>query len=35
MNQLRDPLLQHVPPPPAQRADDFGQVVRSTVLSDF
>ena len=34
MNQLRDPLLRKGLAPAAQ-PDDFGQVVRSTVLADF
>jgi citrate lyase beta subunit len=34
MNQLRDPL-RRATTAPSPRADDFGQVVRSTVLSDF
>ena len=34
MNQLRDPLLRKTLSPAAQ-PDDFGQVVRSAILSDF
>jgi citrate lyase beta subunit len=34
MNQLRDPLYR-APAAPAQRSDDFGQMVRSAIVSDF